>query len=264
MTKHYVELSVFELKNVGVAVGDKRIVQDVSLKISQGEIHAIMGPNGSGKSSLAKAIMGHPGYRIVQGDITLDGESILQLSPTERARRGLFLGFQYPVEISGVPMLNFLRAAYSAMLQGGKEEVKSQVPLVPFKKTLTEKLKLVGWDESYSGRYLNEGFSGGEKKKSELLQLAVLQPKIAVLDEIDSGLDIDAVRLVASTLNKLSGPNLGLLLITHYRRILQFVRPTWIHVMVSGKIVMSGGPELADTLEEKGYGWIEKEEESPS
>ncbi len=256
---------MLEIKNVGVAVGDKRVVQDVSLKISQGEIHAIMGPNGSGKSSLAKAIMGHPGYRIVQGDILLDGESILPLTPTERARRGLFLGFQYPVEISGVPMLNFLRAAYSAMLQGGKEEVKSQVPLVPFKKTLNEKLKLVGWDESYSGRYLNEGFSGGEKKKSELLQLAVLQPKIAVLDEIDSGLDIDAVRLVASTLNKLSGPNLGLLLITHYRRILQFVRPTWVHVMVSGKIVLSGGPELADTLEEKGYGWIEKEEEeSPS
>ncbi|MEM3637681.1 MAG: Fe-S cluster assembly ATPase SufC [Conexivisphaerales archaeon] len=258
-------MSVLELKNVGVAVGEKRVVQDVSLRISQGEIHAIMGPNGSGKSSLAKAILGHPGYRIVQGDVLLDGESILPLSPTERARRGLFLGFQYPVEISGVPMLNFLRAAYSAMLQGGKEEVKSQVPLVPFKKTLNERLKLVGWDESYAGRYLNEGFSGGEKKKSELLQLAVLQPKFALLDEIDSGLDIDAVRLVASTLNKLSGPNLGLLLITHYRRILQFVRPTWVHVMVAGKIVLSGGPELADKLEEKGYGWIDKEEEeSPS
>ncbi|MEM0117128.1 MAG: Fe-S cluster assembly ATPase SufC [Conexivisphaerales archaeon] len=257
-------MSVLELKNVGVAVGEKRVVQDVSLRISQGEIHAIMGPNGSGKSSLAKAILGHPGYRIVQGDVLLDGESILPLSPTERARRGLFLGFQYPVEISGVPMLNFLRAAYSAMLQGGKEEVKSQVPLVPFKKTLNERLKLVGWDESYAGRYLNEGFSGGEKKKSELLQLAVLQPKFALLDEIDSGLDIDAVRLVASTLNKLSGPNLGLLLITHYRRILQFVRPTWVHVMVAGKIVLSGGPELADKLEEKGYGWIDKEEEEES
>jgi len=259
-------LSKLELKNVGVVVGDKRVVQDVTLTVSQGEIHAIMGPNGSGKSSLAKAIMGHPAYKIVQGDILLDGESILPLTPTERARRGLFLGFQYPVEISGVPVLNFLRAAYSAMLQGGKEEVKNQVPLIPFKKSLSEKLKLVGWDESYATRYLNEGFSGGEKKKSELLQLAVLQPKIAVLDEIDSGLDIDAVRLVASTLNQLSGPNLGLLLITHYRRILQFVRPTWVHVMVSGKIVLSGGPELADKLEEKGYAWIESEEpeESPS
>jgi Fe-S cluster assembly ATP-binding protein len=259
-------LSKLELRNVGVAVGDRRVVQDVTLTVTQGEIHAIMGPNGSGKSSLAKAIMGHPAYKIVAGDILLDGESILKLTPTERARKGLFLGFQYPVEVSGVPMLNFLRASYSAILQGGKEDVKTQVPLVPFKKTLSQKLQLLGWDESYGSRYLNEGFSGGEKKKSELLQLAVLGSKIAILDEIDSGLDIDAVKLVAVTLNKLMGPSLGLLLITHYRRILQFVRPTWVHVMASGKLVLSGGPELADKLEEKGYSWIEEDEgaESPS
>ncbi|MEM0075318.1 MAG: Fe-S cluster assembly ATPase SufC [Nitrososphaerota archaeon] len=254
-------MSKLEIINVGVKVGDKRVVQDVSLTVSQGEIHAIMGPNGSGKSSLAKAIMGHPSYKIVQGNVLLDGESILQLSPTERARKGLFLGFQYPVEVSGVTVLNFLRASYSAMKQGGKEDVKVQVPLVPFKKMLSEKLQLLGWNEGYSSRYLNEGFSGGEKKKSELLQLAVLQPKIAILDEIDSGLDIDAVRLVAETLNKLSGPNLGLLMITHYKRILQFVRPHRIHVMVDGRVVLSGGPELADELEEKGYSWIEEAEE---
>jgi Fe-S cluster assembly ATP-binding protein len=253
-------LSKLELKNVGVTVGDKRVVQDVSLTINQGEIHAIMGPNGSGKSSLAKAIMGHPSYKVVAGDILLDGESILTMTPTERARKGIFLGFQYPVEVSGVPVLNFLRASYSAMQQGGKEEVKAQVPLIPFKKMVSQKLQLIGWDESYASRYLNEGFSGGEKKKSELLQLAVLGSKFAILDEIDSGLDIDAVKLVAFTLNKLTGPNLGLLLITHYRRILQFVRPNWVHVMASGKIVLSGGPELADTLEEKGYAWIESDE----
>ncbi|MDG6928818.1 MAG: Fe-S cluster assembly ATPase SufC [Nitrososphaerota archaeon] len=250
-------MSKLELRNVGVAVGDKRVVQDVSLAVSAGEIHAIMGPNGSGKSSLAKAVMGHPGYRVVQGDITLDGESILPLTPTERGRRGIFLGFQYPTEVPGVTMLNFLRTSYSAMKQGGKEDVKVQTPLVPFKKVLTEKLRLLGWSEDYAGRYLNEGFSGGEKKKSELLQVAVLQPKITLLDEIDSGLDIDAVRLVAETLVKLSGPSMGLLMITHYKRILQFVQPHRIHVMVDGRIVLSGGPELADRLEEEGYSWVE-------
>lgn len=253
-------MSKLELINVGVTVGDKRVVQDVSLTINQGEIHAIMGPNGSGKSSLAKAIMGHPSYKVVAGDILVDGESILSMTPTERARKGLFLGFQYPVEVSGVPVLNFLRASYSAMQQGGKADVKTQVPLIPFKKMVAQKLQLIGWDESYSTRYLNEGFSGGEKKKSELLQLAVLGSKFAILDEIDSGLDIDAVKLVASTLNKLTGPSLGLLLITHYRRILQFVKPNWVHVMATGRIVLSGGPELADTLEEKGYAWIEADD----
>jgi Fe-S cluster assembly ATP-binding protein len=248
--------SVLEVDNVGVQVGDKRVVQEVSLTLRQGEIHALMGPNGSGKSSLSYALMGHPKYKIVSGDVRLDGTSLLFMSPTERARRGLFLALQYPTEVSGVTLFNFLRTAYSAVRQGGRDEVKVLAPIVQFRRLVQSKLELLGMDQSFVSRSLNEGFSGGEKKRSEILQLAILEPKFAILDEIDSGLDIDAVRVVSETLNRLIGPSLGLLLITHYQRILQFVKPHYVHVMAAGKIVAEGGPELAKQLEERGYGWL--------
>jgi Fe-S cluster assembly ATP-binding protein len=255
--------SVLEIDKVGVQVADKRVVQEVSMTIRQGEIHALMGPNGSGKSSLSYAIMGHPKYKIVSGDIRLDGVSLLPMTATERARHGVFLALQYPVEVSGVTLFNFLRNSYSAIKQGGKDDVKTLAPIIPFRRLVQAKVDLLKVDSTFTARYLNEGLSGGEKKRSEILQMAIMEPKIAILDEIDSGLDIDAVKIVAETLNRLMGPQLGLLLITHYIRILQFVQPEFVHVMADGKLVAEGGPELAKKLEEKGYGWLTEKPDSP-
>ena len=255
--------SVLEIDRVGVQVADKRVVEEVSMTIRQGEIHALMGPNGSGKSSLSYAIMGHTKYKIVSGDVRLDGVSLLPMTAPERARHGVFLALQYPVEVSGVTLFNFLRSSYSAIRQGGKDDVKMLAPIIPFRKLVQQKLDLLKVDNTFTARYLNEGLSGGEKKRSEILQMAIMEPKVAILDEIDSGLDIDAVKIVAETLNRLMGPPLGLLLITHYIRILQFVQPEFVHVMADGKIVAEGGPELAKKLEEKGYGWLTEKPEPP-
>jgi len=242
------------IKDLHVTVDGKEILKGVDLTVRQGEIHAIMGPNGSGKSTLAYTIMGHPRYKVTQGDILLNGESMIGLSADKRARKGVFLAFQYPVTVSGVSLLSFLRAAYDAVKSEGR--AGKGVPFLEFKRLLDEKLKLLEVDSSFVNRYLNEGFSGGEKKRCEILQLAVLQPKIAVLDETDSGLDIDALKIVAEGVNRLAGPDLGVTLITHYQRILRYITPHRVHVLVDGKLAMSGGHELADELEEKGYGWL--------
>src|SRR6058998_3368822 len=214
-----------------------------------------MGPNGSGKSTLASTIMGHPKYKVTQGDISFDGQTLLNLAPDARARKGVFLAFQYPYEVPGVSLSTFLRTAYNSVRQGGKRGDLGQemVSVLEFRKLLKEKLKLLDMDDSFATRYLNEGFSGGEKKRCEILQLAVLEPKIAVLDETDSGLDIDSLRSVAEGVARLIGPTLGVLLITHYQRILNYIKPDHIHVMMDGRIVLSGGAEVAHDLEQKGY-----------
>lgn len=243
---------ILEIRDLHVAVEGKPILKGVNLTIHKGEVHALMGPNGSGKSTLSNALMGHPNYTVTSGDILFKGESILELSPDERARRGLFLAFQYPVAISGVSVVNFLRTALKSIR--GEE-----VPVREFRKLLKEKMALLGMDDSFAGRYVNDGFSGGEKKRHEILQMAVLQPEMAILDETDSGLDIDALRTVAEGINKLTGPNLGVLLITHYQRILNYVHPHYVHVLVDGRIVKSGGSELAEKLEAQGYDWILRE-----
>ena len=253
-------MSELEIKDLYVTVDGKEIIKGLNLKIRQGEIHAVMGPNGSGKSTLALTLMGHPRYKIERGDILLDGESILTLPADVRARKGLFLAFQYPFEISGVSMSSFLRTAYNSIHNGHKGDGKSvqqeMMSIFQFKKMLKEKLALLKMDESFATRYLNEGFSGGEKKRGEILQMALLKPKIALLDETDSGLDIDSVKIVAEGINTLSGPDLGILLITHYQRILKYVKPHFVHVLVDGRIVKSGGEDLATELEEKGYDWV--------
>jgi Fe-S cluster assembly ATP-binding protein len=255
--------STLEIKDLHVSIEGKRILKGVNLKVSQGEIHAIMGPNGSGKSTLANTLMGHPKYKVDSGDILMDGESIVAATPDVRAKKGLFLAFQYPLEISGVPLAQFLRSAYRSVKGETKSETKGvggeMITALAFKKKLEEKLKQVDMDPAFAKRYLNEGFSGGEKKRAEILQMAILQPKIAVMDETDSGLDIDAVRKVAEVLSQMAGPDMGVLLITHYQRILEYIKPQFVHVMVSGRIFRSGGPELAKLLEEKGYSWIEQE-----
>jgi Fe-S cluster assembly ATP-binding protein len=255
--------STLEIKDLHVSIEGKQILRGVNLKVSQGEIHAIMGPNGSGKSTLANTLMGHPKYKVDSGDILIDGESIVGATPDVRAKKGLFLAFQYPLEISGVPLAQFLRSAYRSVKGDAKPDVKGvggeMISALAFKKKLEEKLKEVDMDPSFAKRYLNEGFSGGEKKRAEILQMAILQPKISIMDETDSGLDIDAVRKVAEVLSSMAGPDMGVLLITHYQRILEYIKPQFVHVMVSGRIFRSGGPELARLLEEKGYSWIEQE-----
>jgi Fe-S cluster assembly ATP-binding protein len=255
--------STLEIKDLHVSIEGKQILKGVNLKVSQGEIHAIMGPNGSGKSTLANTLMGHPKYKVDSGDILIDGESIIGATPDVRAKKGLFLAFQYPLEISGVPLAQFLRAAYRSVRGETKSDTKGvggeMISALAFKKKLEEKLKEVDMDPAFAKRYLNEGFSGGEKKRAEILQMAILQPKIAIMDETDSGLDIDAVRKVAEVLSQMAGPEMGVLLITHYQRILEYVKPQFVHVMVSGRIFRSGGPELAKLLEERGYSWIEQE-----
>ncbi len=244
-------MSSLEIKNLHVSIGEKEIIRGLSLVVPKGEVHAIMGPNGSGKSTLSKAIGGHPDYTITSGEVLLDGVSILDQAPDERARTGLFLAFQYPMEIPGVSNANFLRAALQARLPDGEE-----LEAVDFYEQLYAKMDELEMPRAFTARSVNEGFSGGEKKRNEILQMAMLQPKYAILDETDSGLDIDALRIVSNGVNALRGPNLGVLLITHYQRLLDYIVPDYVHVMVAGRIVQSGGKELALELEERGYEFI--------
>jgi len=243
------------IKNLHVKVDDTIILKGLDLTVSQGEVHAIMGPNGTGKSTLAYTVMGHPAYSIIEGDILIDGESIIDLSPDERAHRGLFLAFQYPVALPGVSVANFLRSALNAKAKRENPDDKG-IPIIKFRKLLKSKMDLLKMDYSFGGRYLNEGFSGGEKKRAEILQLAVLEPRFAILDETDSGLDIDAVRIVSEGVDKLSGDDLGILVITHYQRILNYIQPQFVHIMFDGRIVESGNSELAHYLEAHGYDWV--------
>jgi Fe-S cluster assembly ATP-binding protein len=248
--------SRLEIRNLHVSVEGREILKGLDLAVTQGEVHAIMGPNGSGKSTLAYTLTGHPKYVVTDGDVLLNGQSVLDMSPDERARAGLFLAFQYPVSVPGVSMANFLRLAYRSVKgnTSAPESRREEVLSIPkFRKMMREKMAMLKVDESFATRYLNEGFSGGEKKRAEILQMAVLEPQIAILDETDSGLDIDALRVVSEGVNLLRGPNLGLLVITHYQRILNYIKPDFVHVLVDGRIVQSGGPELALELESKGY-----------
>lgn len=245
------------VNDLHVTVEDKEILKGLSLEVKTGEVHAIMGPNGSGKSTLAYALMGHPRYDVVDGDALIDGEDILEMDPDERAKEGLFLAFQYPSEISGVTVANFLRTAVNAQRGKGNEMSVSE-----FAKKLRERMDLLEMDRAFAQRYLNEGFSGGEKKRNEILQLAMLEPKFAIMDETDSGLDIDALQVVSNGVNSLKGPDMGVVVITHYQRILRYLEPDYVHVLMDGKIVRSGGKELAQELEEKGYDWIKEEYEA--
>ncbi len=262
--------AVLEVKDLHAAVEGKEILKGVTLTIRQGEVHALMGPNGSGKSTLGYVIAGHPHYEVLSGDILFNGESILDLAPDERAKLGIFLAFQYPVAIPGVSFANFLRAAVSSV-RGYKDRAKEEMartgqlrevgselmPMREFRKELFEKMDRYNVDRAFARRYLNDGFSGGEKKRGEVLQMAMLQPKIAILDESDSGLDIDALRVVSDGINKLVAGGMGALLITHYQRILDYVKPEKVSVFYDGRVVLTGGPEVAEMLEENGYGWIE-------
>jgi Fe-S cluster assembly ATP-binding protein len=247
-------MSSIVIQDLHVSINEQPIVRGVNLEFAQGEVHAVMGPNGSGKSTLAKVIAGHPDYLVTQGDVLLDGESILGLEPDERARRGLFLAFQYPIEIPGVSNANFLRAAIQARLPEGEE-----LDAMEFYQRLYEKMDMLDMRREFTARSVNEGFSGGEKKRNEILQLAMLEPAFAILDETDSGLDIDALKVVANGVNKLRGPALGVLLITHYQRLLNYIVPDFVHVMSEGRIVRSGDKELALELESKGYDWLKEE-----
>ena len=250
--------ATLEVKGLHASTAGRDILTGVDLTVRQGEVHALMGPNGSGKSTLAGVIMGRPGYEVTRGDVLFNGESVLPLTPDERARRGLFLAFQYPVEVPGVSVVNFLRSAYNSLKNPTGDEEK-KISALAFRKILKEKMSLVGVDDDMVRRYVNQGFSGGEKKRMETLQLAVLDPQIAILDETDSGLDIDALKAVATGINQLSGPRLGLLVITHYQRILNYVTPGHVHVLMGGRIVKSGGAELAKELEDKGYDGLRQE-----
>jgi Fe-S cluster assembly ATP-binding protein len=247
-------MSTLEISNVHASIGDKEIVKGLSLTVRQGEVHAIMGPNGTGKSTLAKVIAGHPDYTLTSGDVRLDGRSILELEADERARAGLFLAFQYPSEIPGVSIANFMRAAVQARLAEGEE-----LDATGYYKRLYAKMDMLKIDRKFTSRAVNDGFSGGEKKRCEILQMAMLEPKFALMDETDSGLDIDALRIVAEGVNELRGPNLGILLITHYQRLLNYIIPDYVHVMYDGRIVKSGDKSLALELEAKGYDWVKKE-----
>lgn len=247
-------MSAIEIQDLHVAIGDKPIVKGLSLTIRQGEIHAIMGPNGTGKSTLAKAIAGHPDYTITGGDVKLDGASLLAMEPDERARAGMFLAFQYPSEIPGVTIANFIRAALQSRLAEGEE-----LDATGYYKKLYEKMDLLKIDRKFTSRAVNDGFSGGEKKRCEILQMAMLAPTFALMDETDSGLDIDALRIVADGVNRLRGPGLGVLLITHYQRLLNYIVPDFVHVMYDGRIVKSGDKSLALELEAKGYDWVKKD-----
>jgi Fe-S cluster assembly ATP-binding protein len=251
-----------EIKNLHVKIEDKEIIRGLNLTINKGEVHAIMGPNGSGKSTLANTLMGHPKYDVTEGEVTFMGEDVLELEPDERARMGMFLAFQYPYEISGVPLSRFLLQAVKARNAHADKEGgngKPKLAFGEFRKILKEKLEILQMDESFTKRYLNEGFSGGEKKRAEILQMLVLDPQIAILDETDSGLDIDSVKIVAEGVNSLRGPEFGCLAITHYQRILNYLKPDFVHVMVNGKLVKSGDMTLVGELEEHGYDPIFKE-----
>ena len=255
-------MSQLEIKDLHVSIEDKEILKGLTLTIKQGETHAIMGPNGTGKSTLAYTLMGHPNYTVTSGEVLIDGENVLEMEPDERSRAGIFLAFQYPVAIPGVAVANFLRSAINSRRRAENPEDKG-MPIPEFRKMLKEKMDALKMDHTFAGRYLNDGFSGGEKKRAEILQMATLKPRFAILDETDSGLDIDALRIVSEGVNALSGPELGVLVITHYQRLLNYIKPQFVHVMMGGRIVESGGPELALHLEDQGYDWLrEKSEEA--
>jgi len=242
------------INDLHVSVEGKEILKGLSLEIKGGEVHAIMGPNGTGKSTLASTLMGHPKYTVNSGTVTLNGENVLEMATDERSRKGIFLAMQYPSEISGVTNSDFIRSAINARRGEGNE-----ISIMKFVRDLSEKMEFLEMDEAFASRYVNEGFSGGEKKRNEILQMMMLKPQIAILDEIDSGLDIDALRIVANGVNHLKGPEMGVLVITHYQRLLNYIKPDFVHVMMQGRIVRSGGPELAEKLEEQGYDWIKEE-----
>jgi Fe-S cluster assembly ATP-binding protein len=252
-------LADLEIRNLHVTAEGKEILKGLDLEVAKGQIHALMGPNGSGKSTLANAIMGHPGLEITDGSITFLGDDITEAAPDERARMGLFMAFQYPVAIPGVTVSKYLRMVINAQRE---ERGEDQIKLKNFRRETETAMEMMNIPKEFSSRYLNDGFSGGEKKRMEILQLAMLKPQLAVLDETDSGLDIDALRTVANGVNALAGPDLGALIITHYQRILHLVEPSAVHVMYDGRIVKEGGPELVAQLEEKGYGWIRDEVEA--
>jgi len=255
-------MSQLEISHLHVSIDDKEILKGVTLTIKQGEIHAVMGPNGTGKSTLAYTLMGHPAYKVTEGEVAFKGKNLLELEADERSRLGLFLAFQYPVAIPGVTVANFLRSAINSRRRAQSPEDKGMA-IPEFRKMLKERMEMLRMDHNFAGRYLNDGFSGGEKKRAEILQMATLRPEIAILDETDSGLDIDALRIVAEGVNALSGPELGVLIITHYQRLLNYIKPHFVHVMLDGRIVESGGADLALHLEDQGYDWVrEKYEEA--
>ena len=257
------------VKDLHVAVEGKEILKGLSLQVGKGEIHALMGPNGSGKSTFANTLMGHPRYEVTSGDILFKGESVLEMETDARSRAGLFMAFQYPVAIPGLTMANFLRAAINARLvpsestgDGAMPKARKGISPREFRDLLREKMSMLKMDESFAHRYLNDGFSGGEKKRTEILQMAMLKPEIAIMDETDSGLDIDALRIVSEGVNALAGPDLGVLVITHYQRILDYIKPHFVHVMLDGRITLSGGPELALELESRGYDFVREGKEA--
>ena len=256
------------IQDLHVAIEGKEILKGLSLEVRKGEIHAIMGPNGSGKSTFANTLMGHPKYEVTAGDIRFKGESVLEWETDQRARAGLFMAFQYPVAIPGLTVANFLRTAINARIApsgtegDGAMPRRKGIPPKEFRDLLRQKMALLRMDESFAGRYLNDGFSGGEKKRAEILQMAMLKPEIAIMDETDSGLDIDALRIVSEGVNALAGPDLGVLVITHYNRILNYIKPDKVHVMIDGRIELEGGPELALDLENRGYDWVREEVEA--
>jgi len=246
-------MSLLEIKNLYVEVDDHEILKGIDLRVNAGEMHSIMGPNGSGKSTLAQVLAGHPAYTVLAGTATYEGKNLLDMKPEERARGGVFLAFQYPVEIRGITNSYFLRSALNALR---RERGEPELDPIDFLQFLEQKLKAIGWDDSMMNRPVNEGFSGGEKKRNEILQLAVLEPRLAILDETDSGLDIDALKTVAETVNKLRSPERSFLIVTHYQRLLDYITPDVVHVLADGRIVKSGGPELAQELEARGYDWL--------
>ncbi|HET7038359.1 MAG TPA: Fe-S cluster assembly ATPase SufC [Gemmatimonadales bacterium] len=247
---------MLEIKNLHASVEGTEILHGVNLKVGTGEVHAIMGPNGSGKSTLAQVLAGHPAYEVTQGTATFQGNDLLDMSPEERAQAGVFMAFQYPVEIKGITNAYFLRSAVNAIR---KSQGLTEYDPIDFLDVLEEKLKVIGWEDTFLNRNVNEGFSGGEKKRNEIMQLAVLEPKLAILDETDSGLDIDALKTVADAVNKLRSPDRATVIVTHYQRLLNYIIPDFVHVLVDGRIVRSGGKELALELEEKGYDWLRPE-----
>lgn len=245
-----------EINNLHVSIGESRILKGINLHVNQGEIHALMGPNGSGKSTLAYTLAGHPSYEPSAGQVTFDGQDLLEMEADERSRAGLFLAFQYPVAVPGVTVAKFLRQAINARRKAANPE-DTGMPIPEFRRLLRDKMDILGIDQKFAGRYLNEGFSGGEKKRAEILQMAMVEPKIAIMDETDSGLDIDALRIVSEGASRLHQMNhMGVLVITHYQRILNYIQPDHVHIMLDGRIVESGGPELALHLEENGYDWL--------
>lgn len=244
---------MLEIKNLHASIEGISILKGVDLKVKSGEIHAIMGPNGAGKSTLAKVLAGHPSYEVTEGSILFKDQNLIEMEPEDRAHLGLFMSFQYPIEIPGVSNIAFLRAAYNAKR---KAESLPEISAEEFEKLLDVKMKLMEIKPEFKERNLNEGFSGGEKKRNEILQMTVLNPQLAILDETDSGLDIDAMRIVANGVNQFMNPNVGLILITHYQRLLEYIKPHFVHVMLEGKIVQSGGPQLALELEKRGYDWL--------